>query len=243
MPILSKGAFIYEPPGKGPAGKQVIRFQFNPESLSRNISRGFGNAGSGTSNQSGRGGSSGTGLAGAQSLNTASEMAESITLKAQFDAREGDYEDSKSATVDLAYDPVNNAVGLYPLLSALEDLVSPVASPQGKTASASTSPPNVIPLVFFWWSPNRILPVKINSLAINETEFNHELVPLRAEVNITMEVLTKTESLSDSAAQNRAQHAIDFMKERKRKAADAYYKKYSPAAKELEPYKEAIGES
>ena len=47
-----------------------------------------------------------------------------------------------------------------------------------------------MPPVLFFWGVWRILPVLINSLSITETDYNQLLNPIRAEVSVSLQVLT-----------------------------------------------------
>ena len=65
--------------------------------------------------------------------------------------------------------------GVHPLLAALELLMYP--PPQG---------PGLTTL--FVWGPNRVVPVRITSLQVNEQLFEPNLSPIRASVQVTMVV-------------------------------------------------------
>lgn len=100
------------------------------------------------------------------------------------------------ATDQLAQtNPIAIASGILPALSALELLMYPVPPTGGLltipgSGSAYTNPPNVLPVVLFFWGPFRIYPVNVTSLSINETEYDPLLNPTRAEVTVGLQVVT-----------------------------------------------------
>ncbi len=57
-------------------------------------------------------------------------------------------------------------------------------------ASAFTNPPNLLPVVLFFWGPFRLLPVNVTSLSISEVEYDPQLNPTRAEVSVSLQVVT-----------------------------------------------------
>ena len=50
-----------------------------------------------------------------------------------------------------------------------------------------------LPLVLFIWGPYRIVPVRISALSIAETEYDQLLNPIRAEINVSLEILTPSQ--------------------------------------------------
>lgn len=77
--------------------------------------------------------------------------------------------------LDAPIDPTIQAFGVLPTLTALELLVQ---------ESRGAAPPHVL---FVWGA--RILAVQPVSLLIRETEFNQQLAPVRAEVDLVLNVL------------------------------------------------------
>ena len=80
-------------------------------------------------------------------------------------------------------DPATQIFGVLPTLTALEELTE---------QSRGQSPPYVL----FVWGPHRILVVRLVSLLIRETQFNTQLAPIRADVDVVLNVL---ESLGQGA--------------------------------------------
>jgi hypothetical protein len=151
----------------------VIVFQYNPAELSRSL-------------QQRRAPACGTGeLSQTEAFRVDGPPSETITLKAEFD---GD---------DMAMDgsPVTPLVGVRASLAALElllyskdqqDLSSILAGP-----GSTNVPPDVLPVVLFVWGPGRVLPVRLTALTIREQEFDILLNPIRAEVDMTLEILKR----------------------------------------------------
>lgn len=99
--------------------------------------------------------------------------------------------------------PLAAASGILPTLSALELLMVPAGAlslnllGSGATA-AHRHPPDELPVVLFVWGPLRVLPVKVTSLSISETQFDTRLNPIRAEVTVNLTVLTPDDMTDDS---------------------------------------------
>lgn len=82
-------------------------------------------------------------------------------------------------------DPTASPLGLLPRLSALELFLDQ----------------KLTRLALFVWGSNRVLPVRVASLVIRETEFNKGLAPVRAEVEVVLDVLRPTEERASALAQ------------------------------------------
>lgn len=78
--------------------------------------------------------------------------------------------------LDAPIDPATQMFGVLPTLTALEELTEQSRGP---------SPPHVL----FAWGPHRILVVRLVSLLIRETQFNAQLAPVRADVDVVLNVL------------------------------------------------------
>lgn len=177
MPYLLRGALVeYGANLIGPIPNIVI-FQFNPETLTRNLQ--IPQRPSGT-------GSRETSQAGEAPV-------EKITLTAHF-----------SAADQLAgNDPLARAFGVGPRLAALEKMARPAGSGGllGKALDAvgdllggggevtQPIPREAYPRVLFIWGLTRVLPVVIDSLTITEQEYDFILNPVRAEVSLGLSVI------------------------------------------------------
>jgi hypothetical protein len=168
-----KGAFINI--GAGVLGflPNIVVFQFNPDKVTRTPSRAQpppapDGAGKRSSSQQ-------PGL-----------PPETISFSLKVDA-----------TDQLANaNPLAITSGILPTLSALELLMLPKSSLSidllnlGGGDKPHKHPPDKLPTVLFFWGPFRILPVAVTSLSITETEYDVKLTPIRADVSISLQVLT-----------------------------------------------------
>lgn len=111
---------------------------------------------------------------------------ESIALTTLFDASEN------MTTLDKGMPQF----GILPELAALEQMITPQEDSLlnfdllnkkagGHTFTNSDKPP----ITLFIWGQTRILPVNLETISINETDFNTFLAPTRAIVNIKMRVI------------------------------------------------------
>jgi hypothetical protein len=93
--------------------------------------------------------------------------------------------------------PIAAASGILPTLSALELLLVPRSALlidlprliKGKKKPRQ-HPPDKLPTILFFWGPFRILPVVVKTMTITETEYDPLLNPVRAEVAVSLDVLT-----------------------------------------------------
>ncbi len=167
-PRLLKGALVvFERSNPQP---RVIRFQYNPQTLTRTLNAQFTEGEDATS----------------EALRLTDAAKETISLTTELDAAD-QLERADSTAVRL---------GLYPQLSALELLLYPQASRVlENTVNLFTQgtleiiPPEA-PFTLFIWGVRRILPVRLTALNITETLFDVNLNPIHAEVSFTLEVLT-----------------------------------------------------
>jgi hypothetical protein len=167
-PKLLKGAIVGLDPLNPLAS--VIVFQYNPTKLSRQLQ-------ARTASQEG---------AQTETLRLAGPPAETITI----DELELDAADQLEKG-----DPVAAASGIYPQLSALEMLLYPKsAAVIANTALLAAGTIEVIqpeaPLTLFIWGVKRVLPVRITGFTINEVQYDPNLNPTVASLNLSMSVLS-----------------------------------------------------
>jgi hypothetical protein len=176
-----KGAFINLGAGLLGALPNIVIFQFNPVQVSRKpslVRPTPPSDGSGPRNSSDQPG----------------QPNETITFSLRLDA-----------TDQLASsNPIAAASGILPTLSAIELLMVPKGSLSLDLLSLAggggshTHPPERLPTVLFFWGPFRVLPVNITSLSINETHYDTLLNPIRAEVSVSLSVLTPSQLADDA---------------------------------------------
>jgi hypothetical protein len=180
MGYLLKGALIeYGSDFLGPL-PNVILFQFNPETLTRNIQI-PPRPGGGTARE--------TTQAGEPSV-------EKITFKAEFDAADGLNTNNvlartmgvgpRLAALEKMVHPSNIIGGL---IGAAMDAVGKALNPAGgKKGGRQPIPRENYPRILFIWGPFRVLPVVIESMSITEQQYDFLLNPIRAEVSIGLAV-------------------------------------------------------
>jgi hypothetical protein len=171
FPPLRKGALVVLETTTNNI-KDTIYFQFNPEKLTRNLQI----------QSSGKEGGDRT-----EALRLKGPPIETIDFVAIFDALSSQ---SSPAEQDEAL-----RVGIYPQLSALEGLLYPT-SQQVKTTMQDAAkgvleivPPQA-PVTLFVWGAQRVLPVRLANFSISEQAYDVNLNPIRAEVTMSLRVLS-----------------------------------------------------
>jgi len=109
-----------------------------------------------------------------------------------------DYTDRLESSGELSEE-----LGVGPEIAALEDLMYPAEADSahkddGSEPVKSRAPR---PTVLFVWGRKRVWPVRITGMTINETVFNTELHPVRAEVDVALEVLSDADAKDNKAVQ------------------------------------------
>jgi hypothetical protein len=170
-PKLLKGALVAVDP-ENPRQKQTtIVFQYNPETVSRTLAP-----------QSGEQSDAGP----ERALRYKGPPSETFTLHAELDA--ADALERGDATA--------RTLGIYPQLFALEVLTYPTSADvvdtgkladQGKIEVGSAY---AAPLILLVWGPQRVLPVLLTNVQVEETNFDPRLNPVQAKVTLTMRALT-----------------------------------------------------
>lgn len=166
-PRLTKGAIVGIDPFNPLAS--VIVFQYNPKTMTRRLQ---------ASTPQGEAAQSEV-----QRLGGAPE--ETIDLKAEIDATD-QLETGDSTAV---------ASGIHPQLAALEMLLYPksaqvILNTALLLAGTIEIVPPAAPFTLFVWGMKRVLPVRIDGFSIEEQEFDPALNPIRAEVSLTLRVLS-----------------------------------------------------
>lgn len=161
-PRVVRGAIVAVDPAS-PLSRIVV-FQYNPDEVSRTLA------------PAGDGG---------DARRAWGAPKESVSLTVELDAT-----DQMGAG-----DPVAGAMGIAPQLSVLEMLLHPssahvIANTALLLAGTIEILPLELPLTVLVWGPGRVLPVKITNLGITEQAFTAGLMPMRATVEISADVLT-----------------------------------------------------
>ncbi len=224
-PRYLRGAFIaYEPDGY-PDRKRTIPFRFNPESLSRQLSTAQGKGGAGVAVGSG---TSGTDAADEQSADAASgPLKESFNVLVRFDGVD------RHGTGHPASKGLPPELGVAPEIAALEDLLHP-AEAESSHSSDGSEPVAARarrPTVLFVWGKKRVYPVRITGMAVEETLYNRELYPLRAEVDVSLEVLGEADARGNLAVQN----ALEFTHGNRRQLAQMFFDNTAEQSSQILP--------
>jgi hypothetical protein len=201
-----RGAFIaYEPGGYPNGEKKVIPFRFNPETLSRAFQVEQGKTGSGTDAKKGAGKSDqGADAAGGT-------VKQSLTVQVRFD-----FDDRHQGL-----DGLPAELGILPEVSALESLLFPAetASDANSDGKEPVKAKKERPTVLFVWGKKRVLPVRITGMNVNETRFNAELNPTRAEVDVALEVMGDADAKDNKAVSD----ALSFTASKRAECAKGFF--------------------
>lgn len=166
-PRVARGMIVAVDPAS-PLSRVVV-FQYNPDEVSRTLAP--------------AGGGDGAGSSGARRAWGAPK--ETLSLTVDLDATD---------QLD-AGDPIAGDKGIGPQLAVLEMLLHPgsadvIANTALLNAGTIEILPLELPMTVLVWGPGRVLPVKISTLAITEHAFTPGLMPMRATVEVSADVLT-----------------------------------------------------
>jgi hypothetical protein len=208
---FTRGAFAAYDPEDTRLMSHFIPFRFNPETLTRQLSiekaEGGGSAAAPGATAGAEGGEQGADAA-------SGVLKESFSVLLRFDLAEREEGKSRPRNSD------EIAFGVLPEISALEDLMHPArtAAEDASDGSEPTRPRGRQPLVLFIWGERRVVPVRITGMLIAETVFNGKLYPIRAEVEVGLEVLGEAEARDNT----RVRASLDFTAANRRKMARTY---------------------
>jgi hypothetical protein len=206
---FKSGAFaVYEPDDPSTLSR-FIPFRFNPETLSRELSM---EKGEGSGAPTGAGG----GKAGGKEADEQGADANAGTLKESF---------SVLVRFDLADraergSSLTTEYGILPEISALEDLLYPgeSATDHPSDGTEAVKARAKLPTVLLLWGEKRVMPVQITGMTINETMFDNRLYPVRAEIEVSLQVLGDT----DARDNTRVRSALDFTGSNRRSLAKMF---------------------
>jgi hypothetical protein len=172
-PKILKGALVTI---TGTENAGVIAFQYNPEKLTRNVTPHY--------------------IAGEQNNNAEpirfqGAPSETIDVEVMIDAID-----------QLASARNPSSSGIHPQLAALELLGAPTVEEIRGSASKQSIEilPWLVPVTVFVYGPNRIVPVRVESVRVTEELHDPNLNPIRATVSLSLSVITCSTTLPNTKA-------------------------------------------
>ena len=171
-PRLLKGAIVSL--DKFNPQSSVVVFQYNPDTMTRSLSPRTPKAEKKEDKPSPK-----------EAFRITGPPEETISIKIEIDATD---------QLEMA-NPIAVELGIHPQLAALEMLLYPklttVLSNQALTKTGTLEViPMELPLALFVWGNKRTLPVRLESLSIEEQAFDVNLNPIRAEISLSLRVLS-----------------------------------------------------
>jgi hypothetical protein len=210
-----RGAFAVFAPGSYPNGS-LIPFRFNPEALNRTlqIEQAQGNQATEGAQRRDRGSGSTEQAADAAS----GTLKETFTIQIRFDLR--DREEGQAAV-----DPDTLKFGILPEISALEELMHPAPAPAqaAETGREAVAARQQRPTVLLVWGTHRVFPVRVVSMTINETLHNEELAPVRAEIEVGLEIAREADARDNQAIGD----GLRYMRDQRSQYARRFYERVS----------------
>lgn len=185
-PKLLKGGLVVFPSMKaGGPPPTVIPFQYNPEQVSRTLAHRAAPADP-----------SSVGGAQEESFRVLGPPVESIRLSVELDAADQLEQPDQNAEV------AKN--GLHPALAALELLLYPPSTQvtinralaQGGSVQVC---PADLPFTMLVWGKSRVVPVRLKDFSVVEDAFDPALNPIKAKVDLSLQVLSYMELKEDTA--------------------------------------------
>ena len=204
-----RGAFIASAPRDESQRSRVIPFRFNPEALQRQLTVEAGQSPAGTEGAAPAATTDVSAETSADAAMGARKESFSVQIRLDFADR-----DAAVSTLDEQY-------GIAPEIAAIEDLLYPVETDAEASSDGSDGvrAKRARPAVLFVWGKKRVLPVRIASLQINESMFNDQLNPVRAEIDVSLEVLGEADVLDTPGARS----ALEQTQAGRQELARMYY--------------------
>jgi hypothetical protein len=157
----------------------IVPFQFNPETIQRRRSATLRDPSAQTGRQ--------------QETPRSRAMGEAQTTVVPPETLSMDIRLDATDALDQG-DAIAGQLGVLPALSALELMIIPrgqslFADLLGLTADFGFGDRQATPVLIFVWGRQRVYPVRLTELSINEQEYNPSLCPTRVTISVTMQVL------------------------------------------------------
>lgn len=205
-----RGAFaVFSPYGDG-RESNLIPFRFNPEMLSRSLQIEQAQQTQGTEGAQPRGGGA--------NVNQATDASDG-PLKQTFSVLiRLDLRDREAANSRQELDAETLRLGVLPEIAALEELMYPAERTPADDSRRAVSQRPPRPVVLLVWGVHRVFPVRVVSMTINETLHNADLAPIRAEVEVGLEV-----ARDDAAGHAATTDALGYMNSQRKDHAGRFY--------------------
>jgi hypothetical protein len=213
-PKLLKGALVeLSERFIGPV-PNIIVFQYNPETLTRELT---------AWQPPGEAGGKANGPSTAQPTDPPEEFTLTLELDATDDLEMGDSVAVVSGVADriaalemLLYPQEGSLLG--GLLGSASDALSAVG--ESKTDKL---PRGSVPIVLFVWGPGRIVPVRLTSFSVEEQAYSPTLYPIRAKVSLGLKVLAPDDLKGhwDASSRKLAEFAFKLTRKQKQVLAAA----------------------
>lgn len=205
-PKLLKGALIhFSAPMLIPI-PNIIVFQYNPETMTRQLNVWSPLEREETFDEQGRSTRSALTEAQQNQLRQPFDPEETFSLAVELDATDALEEGNPIATIAgvadrisamelLCYPPGPGAIGGLLNVSVNVSLGGggPLFSLGG---AADVVPRRDVPIVLFFWGPGRIVPVRLTSFSVEEQQYSPLLYPIKARVTIGLKVLDENHLLN-----------------------------------------------
>ncbi len=230
-----RGAFaVFNPHGEeSRQAGNLIPFRFNPEALSRSLQIEQGQS-PGTEDAQRQGG--GTGAGGTATSVNDGPLKQTFSVLIRLDVR-----DRETGTLALDRDQSGQPLpsrslklGVLPEIAALEQLMYPAETKRADNPSHPVAKPPLRPVVLLVWGIDRVFPVRVVSMTINETLHNANLAPTRAEVEVGLEVVR-----DDATGHPATRAALSYMHGQRKTHAGEFYKTVSSQG----TYVSSVGET
>jgi hypothetical protein len=178
-PVVKGALLVYDSQAPGTTPSRQIVFQYNPEALRRSF------ATRAPTKDATKAGSSKESV-----LSVPGPPVETISLTIELDASEQLEDPARREAVD--------ADGLHGAIASLELLLYPATSQVAQVEQQADNgevqiKPADTPLVVLSWGRSRAVPVQLSSLSVAEEQYDPNLNPIRAKIELSLKVLTYME--------------------------------------------------
>lgn len=208
-----RGAFAVFSPHSKKLDSKLIPFRFNPEALSRSLQIEQAQQTQGAEGAPSRGGGSNT-----EQASDASDgpLKQTFSVLIRLDMRDREAARQPASPAD----DETLSLGVLPEIAALEELMYPAPKADDSQQPVAARPPR--PVVLLVWGIHRVFPVRVVSMTINETLHNADLAPVRAEIEVGLEV-----ARDDASAHVATKEALGYMQSQRTTHAGRFYETVS----------------